>query len=357
MRRVRRCAMRSARRAGAAALAALAVVALPACGRERGSTPVGNGARELRVAVVFDIGGKDDNGFNRGAADGARRAATDGGVTLRLVDTDPDASREAVIEELARTSDLVVGIGFLLSDPLTRAAAKHPGVRFASMDYSIPVDARGHAILPPANLAAVVFREEEGAYLVGAAAGLATRTRTVGFVGGMSSPMIRRFEAGYEAGVRRTCGGCRVASSFAGATPAAFNDPARGYALASAQYAAGADIVFHAAGATGDGVFRAAREGEGRRVIGVDVDQQALAPGRTLTSMLKRMDVAVLDVIRRAREGRLEGGLQAYGLAEQGVGYVRDGGNAAWIDDATARRLDILRAGIVAGLIVVPTSR
>lgn len=351
MRRVRRMVVRAS--------AALVLVAgLAACGRGGERASVGPDKRELRVAVVFDIGGKDDNGFNRGAADGARRAAAEGGIALRLVDTDPAASRDAVIEELARTSDLVVGIGFLLSDPLTRAAAKHPGVRFASMDYVIPVDARGRAILPPGNLAAVVFREEEGAYLVGAAAGLATRTRVVGFVGGMDSPMIRRFEAGYEAGVRRTCGGCRMVSGFAGATPAAFNDPARGHALASAHYAAGADVVFHAAGATGDGVFRAAREGGGSRlVVGVDVDQQALAPGRTLTSMLKRMDVAVLDVIRRARAGRLEGGLQAYGLAEQGVGYVRDARNAGRIDDAMARRLDILRAGIVAGLIVVPTSR
>ena len=353
--------MRRARRMVVRAGAMSALLALAACGRGETRASVGPDKRELRVAVVFDIGGKDDNGFNRGAADGARRAAAEGRIALRLVDTDPAASRDAVVEELARTSDLVVGIGFLLSDPLTRAAAKHPGVRFASMDYSIPVDARGHAILPPANLAAVVFREEEGAYLVGAAAGLATRTRVVGFVGGMNSPMIRRFEAGYEAGVRRTCGGCRMVSGFAGASPPAFNDPAKGYTLASAHYAAGADIVFHAAGATGDGVFRAAREGGAgaprRLVVGVDVDQQALAPGRTLTSMLKRMDVAVLDVIRRARAGRLEGGLQAYGLAEQGVGYVRDGRNAAWIDDATARRLDILRAGIVAGLIVVPTAR
>ena len=357
MRRVRH----GAGRIGSAVLATAVALALASCGGATEQAGTGPARRELRVAVVFDIGGKDDNGFNRGAADGARQAAAEGGVALRLVDTDPAASRDAVIEELARTSDLVVGIGFLLSDPLTRAAAKHPDVRFASMDYSIPVDASGHAILPSTNLAAVVFREEEGAYLVGAAAGLATRTRTVGFVGGMNSPMIRRFEAGYEAGVRRTCGGCRVMSSFAGATPAAFNDHAKGYALASAQYAGGADVVFHAAGATGDGVFRAAREGsEGgarRLVVGVDVDQQALAPGRTLTSMLKRMDVAVLDVIRRARAGRLEGGLQAYGLAEEGVGYVRDARNGAWIDDATARRLDILRAGIVAGLIVVPTSR
>ena len=206
--------MRRVRQSGRAALAVALLATLAACGRAERGAKAGPEKRDLRVAVVFDIGGKDDNGFNRGAADGARRAAADGGVTLRLIDTDPAASRDAMVEELARTSDLVVGIGFLLSDPLTRAAAKYPNVRFASMDYSIPVDASGHAILPPANLAAVVFREEEGAYLVGAAAGLATRTRTVGFVGGMNSPMIRRFEAGYEAGVRRTCGGCRVMSSF-----------------------------------------------------------------------------------------------------------------------------------------------
>ena len=347
-----------------ALVAAVGVATLAASVASCNRAPVADAqaqARPLRVAVVFAIGSRQDDGFNRGAAEGAQRAVRDGGIELRLVDAVPEGQREATIERLADSSDLVVGVGFLLSDPLTRAAARHPSVRFASLDYSIPVDSAGRAILPSANLAAVVFREEEGAYLVGAAAGLATRTHAVGFVGGMSSPMIRRFEAGFEAGVRRTCGSCRFMSSFAGATPAAFSDPARGRALASAQYDAGADVVFHAAGQTGDGVFAAAREGGARAarrlVIGVDVDQQALAPGRTLTSMLKRMDVAVLDVIRRARAGTLKGGLQAYGLAEEGVGYVRDERNATLVDAATARQLDILRAGIVAGLIVVPTSR
>jgi basic membrane protein A len=344
-----------------ALLAAVGIAAVATSASSCSRAPVTESkseARALRVAVIFAIGSRKDDGFNRGAAEGAQRAVRDGGIDLRLVDAVPEREREATIERLADSSDLVVGVGFLLSDPLTRAAARHPSVRFASLDYAIPVDAAGRAILPSANLAAVVFREEEGAYLVGAAAGLATRTRAVGFVGGMSSPMIRRFEAGYEAGVRRTCGSCRFMSSFAGATAAAFSDPARGRALAAAQYDAGADVVFHAAGQTGDGVFAASREGGGRRlVIGVDVDQQALAPGRTLTSMLKRMDVAVLDVIRRARAGTLKGGLQAYGLAEEGVGYVRDERNAALVDAATARQLDILRAGIVAGLIVVPTSR
>lgn len=343
-------------------LATIVTLALAACS----NAPVAEDASAggpLRVAVVFAIGGRNDDGFNAGAAAGAERAMRDGGVRVRFVDGVPDAEREATVDRIARDStDLVIGVGFLMSDALTRVAKRYPDVRFAALDYAIPVDTMGRAILPPANLAGVVFREEEGAYLVGAAAGLATRTRVVGFVGGMSNPMIRRFEAGYDAGVRRVCPACRVVASYAGTTPAAFGDPARGRALATAQYVAGADVVFHAAGATGDGVFAASREGataDGARrlVIGVDVDQHRQAPGRTLTSMLKRMDVAVIDVVRRARAGTLQGGLRVYGLAEGGVGFVHDSSNTSLMDGGMRRRLEILRAGIAAGLIVVPTSR
>lgn len=344
--------MRRGRRYGALALATV----LAACGDRAGESTAAP-ARPLRVAVAFAIGQRGDDGFNRGAAAGADEAALGGGVTLRYADGVPDAARRAQVDALADSADLVIGVGFLMSDALTRAAQRHPDVRFAVLDYAIPVDSAGRAVLPPPNLTGVVFREEEGAYLVGAAAGLASRTRTVGFVGGMDSPMIRRFEAGYEAGVRRTCPSCRVLAAFAGDTPAAFGDPALGRALAERQYAAGADVVFHAAGATGDGVFAAARAAPGRRVIGVDVDQQALAPGRTLTSMLKRIDVAMKDMIGRARDGALAGGLASYGVVEHGLGFVQDEGNAATMTPEVARHLDILRAGIAAGLIQVPATR
>lgn len=346
--------MRRARIRAATLLAGLVAV-LAACGGAEGTRQAQ--AKRLRVGVVFDIGGRGDGGFNEGAATGAERAAQDGGVELQFVDIKTDADRDAAIARLAAEKlDLVIGIGFLTSGSLTKAAQAHPDQRFAAMDYAIPTNEEGRAILPPPNLAAVTFREEEGAYLVGAVAGLTTRSKVVGFVGGMDSPMIRRFEAGFDAGVRRVCEQCRVLSRFAGTTPEAFRDPAAGYAIAGAQYAAGADVIFHASGGTGFGVFRAARE-TGRRVIGVDVDQSKLAPANTQTSMLKRLDVAVADVIARTRRNEFRGGLQSYGLAEDGLGYVYDERNRAMISDDVRRHVEVLREGIVAGLITVPTSR
>lgn len=309
--------------------------------------------RRFRVGIVFDNGGRGDRGFNDGAAAGAAMAARDGRIEVLYADATDASGRDTTLRRFAEQGvDLVMSIGFLSSGTATALAAKYPAVRFAVMDYAIPNDANGRAMLPPANLTAVTFREEEGAYLVGALAGLSTRTRTVGFVGGMTSPMIRRFEAGYEAGVRRVCATCRVVSAFAGTTPAAFRDPAAGRRLALAAYDEGADIVFQAAGETGVGVFEAARERR-QRVIGVDVDQASLAPGLVLTSMLKRMDVAVADVIRRAQAGTLTGGFRAYGLAEDGVGYV----DGARLGDAARERVGVLRDAIVADLLTVPTTR
>lgn len=313
--------------------------------------------RTIRVGIVFDIGGRGDRGFNDGAAAGAEMAKARGGVTVAYADAMSDAERDAALERFAKEGmELVIGVGFLSSAPITRLAQRYPAVRFAVIDYSIPMGEDGRAILPPANLAAVNFREEEGSYLVGAVAGLTTRTRTVGFVGGMENPMIRRFAAGYETGVRRVCATCRVVVQYAGTTPAAFRDRARGRQLAAGQYAAGADVIFQAAGGTGLGVFDAARAAN-QRVIGVDVDQAGLAPGLVLTSMLKRVDVAVADVIGRTRRGTFRGGLVSYGLSEGALGYVHDARNVALLPADVRQRVDVLREAIAAGLLPVPTTR
>src|SRR6185369_12845267 len=166
------------------------------------------------------------------------------------------------------------------------------------------------------NLAGLRFREHEGAFLVGAIAGMITHTKAVGFVGGMKIPLIRKFEAGYEAGVHHVCPACRVLAAYAGTEPKAFADPSLGQYLASAQYSQGADIIYHAAGKTGDGVFAAARQ-RGARAIGVDSDQFDAAPCCIVTSMVKRVDVAVVDVIKDVIAGRFRGGMHEFGLAEQ----------------------------------------
>jgi basic membrane protein A and related proteins len=313
--------------------------------------------RPVKVGLVFDVGGRGDGSFNDQAAAGAERAARTGGVTVEYADAHNDAERSAGLRRFAAEGvDLVIGVGFLASQDATELARRYPGVRFAVVDYSLPVDSAGRAMVPPPNLAALTFREEEGSYLVGALAALASRTHAVGFVGGMRSPLITKFEAGYEAGVRRVCADCRVLSEYVGDTPEAFRDAPRARTLAASEYAAGADVVFHAAGQSGTGVFAAATDA-GRLVIGVDVDQHAAAPGRVLTSMVKRLDVAVADVIDQVHAGEFHGGMHSYGLAEGGVAYVADATTAAHVNGAARDRVETLRAGIVAGLVRVPTAR
>jgi basic membrane protein A len=198
------------------------------------------------------------------------------------------------------------------------------------------------------------FREHDGSFLVGAIAGLLTRTKIVGFIGGMKIPLIRKFEAGYEAGVHHVCPTCRVLSAYAGSEPKAFADPPLGQELAAAQYGQGADVIFHAAGKTGDGVFAAARQ-RNARAIGVDSDQFAAAPCCVVTSMVKRVDVAVVDIIKDVIDGTFRGGLHELGLAEHGVTFVADENNQGrLLPLEVVQRVKALGEDIVAGRIVVP---
>lgn len=332
-----------------AALAAL-VAALAACAGDREER-----TEPLRVGIVFDIGGRGDGGFNDDAAAGAQRAVREGGVTVEYAEAQRGDGGDPMARFAGKGMDLVIAVGFLASHDATLVARRFPNVGFAVIDYALPSDADGRAMLPPPNLAGLNFREEEGAYLVGALAALTSRSGTVGFVGGMTSPLIAKFEAGYAAGVRRACARCEVLAAYAGRTPDAFRAPDTGYRLARAQYAAGADVVFHASGETGAGVFRAARE-TGRLAIGVDVDQSSQAPGLVLSSMVKRMDVAVHDVIREAKAGRFRGGIRSYGLGENGIGYVWDDRSAALSPPGARARVETLRAAVTAGLIEVPSA-
>jgi basic membrane protein A len=309
------------------------------------------------VGVVFDMGGRGDKSFNDGAYIGAERAAKELGARVRFIEPGEGSDREAGLRLLAAEGmDLVIGVGFIFTDDLTQLAKEYPNTRFAGVDYSVATDKDGKIIPPPPNLAALKFREEEGSFLVGALAGLVSKSRKVGFVGGMNFPLIHKFEMGYKAGVKAVCPDCEVIAQYAGVTPEAFRNPGKGKELALSQYQQGVNVIFHASGSTGLGVFEAARQ-TGKLAIGVDADQYNEAPGYVLTSMVKGVDNATFDVIRRVKEGRFKGGIYQYGLAENGVGYVYDANNARLIPPDVRAKLERLKQEIIAGRIKVPSTR
>ena len=336
--------------ARASRLALVAALALSAAGcASPAEGPSGGPEGALRVGLVFDVGGRGDKSFNDAAYAGLERAQRELGIEFSTMETGEGTDREAALRQLAAGGQhLVFGIGFLFTDDIFHLAEEFPDVKFACVDYTV----KEGETLPP-NLVALKFREEEGSYLVGALAGLLSRSGAVGFVGGMEIPLIKKFEAGYRAGVAATAPGSRVLVKYAGTTGSAFKDPTKGKELALAEYQQGADIIFHASGSTGLGVFEAAREMD-RLAIGVDSDQHDEAPGFVLTSMIKRVDTAVFDCIRDVHEGRWTGGVQVFGLAEGGVGWVHDQRNRHLIPDDAKARVDSLEAEIVAGNIIVP---
>ena len=318
------------------------------------SGPAEQDGAALRVGLVFDVGGRGDKSFNDSAFAGLQRAREELGVYAEYIEPGEGADRESALRMFAsRGFELIIAVGFIFTDDVTLVAQEYATQSFACVDYALRVDELGRPVPPPPNVAALKFREEEGSFLVGALAGLTSRSRQVGFVGGMDIPLIRRFEAGYTAGVLAVCPDCAVVPNYAGLTGQAFKDPGRGKELALAQYRRGVDVIFHASGSTGLGVFEAARLTD-RLAIGVDSDQWEEAPGHVLTSMVKRVDVAVYRAIEAAAAGAFAGGVQSFGLAEQGVGYVDDEHNRELISPAHRARLRELEAAIVAGGISVP---
>jgi basic membrane protein A len=332
-----------------AAVAALAVLALAAgCAprAEKSAAPAGT----LQVGLVFDVGGRGDKSFNDAAYAGLERAQRELGITFTTLETGEGSDREAQMRQLAAGgSQLVFGVGFLFSDDIYGLAQEFPNVKFACVDYTV----KEGQVLPP-NLTALEFKEQEGSFLVGALAALLTKSGKIGFVGGMEIPLIKKFEAGYRAGARAGNPKVEVLVKYAGTTGTAFKDPTKGKELGLAEYNQGADIIFHASGSTGLGVFEAARE-KNKWAIGVDADQYAEAPGFILTSMVKHVETAVFETIKECQTGRWQGGVREFGLEEDGVGWVYDDNNRAQIPDAVKAKVDSLKAEIVAGRIVVPT--
>ena len=304
----------------------------------------------VHIGLVFDIGGKNDKSFNTAAYRGLLRAQDELGVDIEYIEPSEGNDRESALRSLAaKHVDLVIGVGFIFGPDLERLAAQFPDVSFAGIDYSPGPDSPK---LP--NLAGLRFREQEGAFLVGAIAGLTTHTKTVGFVGGMKIPLIRKFEVGYERGVHHVCPECRVLAAYAGTEPKAFADAPLGQELGAAQYEQGADIIFTAAGKTGDGVFAAARQRE-QRAIGVDSDQFDMAPCCIVTSMIKRVDVAVVDVVKSVIAHKFTGGVHELGLAEDGLGFVSDERNRHLLPLDVVQKVKQLGDQIIKGTIQVPS--
>ena len=303
----------------------------------------------MKIGLVFDVGGIGDKSFNDAAYAGLLRAERDLSLSIRYIEPADGTDRESALRELAADGyDLVIGVGFIFSDDMRALAPRYPKVKFACIDYS------GDAEGMPANLVGLRFREQEGAFLVGALAALASKSKKIGFVGGMQIPLIRKFEVGYAAGAHHVCPTCAVFGAYAGTDPKAFADPTTGKELALSQYGRGADIIFHASGKTGIGVFNAAR-GEGKYAIGVDADQRREALCCVLTSMVKGVDVAVFDVIRDVTRGTFVGGLRELGLKEGGVGYVWDDLTEEVAGAAVHERVEAIRKQIIAGTLQVPS--
>jgi len=300
-------------------------------------------AQEFVPAIVFDMGGKFDKSFNEAAYAGAERFKKETGIAYREFEVTNEAQREQALRNMARRgAQVVVGIGFGQASGMERVAREFPNLKFAIVD----------AVVDLPNVQSIVFKEHEGSFLVGMAAAMASKTGKIGFVGGMDIPLIRRFALGYEEGAKYVNAKIEIYRNMTGTTPAAWNDPTRGGELARSQFDRGADVIYAAAGATGLGVLQAAKD-KGRLAIGVDSNQNHIHPGSVLTSMIKRVDLAVYEAFKAARDGTWKAGARSLGVAEGGVGFSLDQHNRGLITAEMEKRLQQARADIVAGKIKV----
>src|SRR5271154_6005609 len=302
------------------------------------------GAADFSPAIIYDFGGKFDRSFNQSAAEGAARFSKANGIAVREFEIQNASQREQVMRQFARRgASVIVAVGFTQASAVETVAKEFPAVKFAIID--------GVVDLP--NVESINFREQESSFLCGMAAAMSSKTGKVGFVGGMDIPLIRKFALGYRAGVAYVDPKIVVLENMTGTTPAAWTNPSAGAELAKSQFDGGADIVFHAAGATGLGVMQAAADAN-LLSIGCDSNQDYIHPGSVLTSALKRVDVAVETVFNEVKDGTWKPGQKALGLAEDGVGFSLDEFNRKLITPEMEKRLDQAKADIIAGKITVP---
>ena len=300
-------------------------------------------AKDFSPAIVYDFGGKFDRSFNQSAAEGAARFTKESGVAVREFEITNAAQREQAMQQMARRgATIIVAIGFTQASAVEKVAKQFPDVKFTIVD----------AVVDLPNVQSINFREQESSFLCGMAAAMASKTGKVGFVGGMDIPLIRRFACGYVQGVKAVDPKITVFQNMVGTTGAAWADPVKAGELTISQIEQGADVVFHAAGATGIGVMQAAADA-GKLSIGCDSNQDYIHPGSVLTSAVKRVDVAVYKTFNDVKNGTWKAGKVFLGLAEQGVDYSLDEHNRKLITPEMEAKLNQARADIIAGKIKV----
>jgi basic membrane protein A len=293
---------------------------------------------QAQPAVIYDMGGKFDKSFNQAGYEGAERWKKETGKAYIEFEVSNPAQREQAQRRMAqRGADPIVGIGFSQGSSMEKVAKDFPKLKFAVID----------AVVKLPNVQSILFKEQEGSFLVGMMAAMASKTGKVGFVGGMDIPLIRRFQCGFEQGAKFANPKVETLANMTGTTPTAWNDPARGAELAKAQFAAGVDVVFAAAGGTGIGVYQAAKDNK-KLAIGVDSNQNHVQPGTMLTSMVKRVDVAVYTAFKGVTPG-----ITSLGLKEGGVDIALDEHNAKLVTPEMKKRVDAARADIISGKIKV----
>jgi len=324
---------------------------------------------DVTVGLVYDIGGRGDLSFNDSAAAGLDQAEQEFGVQVQELEPNQGGTNRAELLDLLASegTNLIVGVGFLFAETVCAAGIKYPDVNFGDIDGFIDentANCKGaHNLTAEDNVASLLFAEEQGSFLVGAAAALKSTTGHVGFIGGVDIDLIHKFEAGFVAGAMEVNPDIEIDIKYITQPPdfAGFNDPAKAKEIATSMFEGGADVVYHAAGGSGLGLFEAAKEysdSSGSQVwaIGVDSDQYQTAPADLqpyiLTSMIKRVDVAVYETIRSQVDGTFEGGYQTFDLSRDGVGYATSGG---FVDDISSQ-LEDYRQQIIDGTITVPTA-
>jgi len=297
----------------------------------------------IKPAIVYSTGGKFDKSFNEGVSKGAEKYKTLTQVTIAEFEPSNETQFEQALRRFAqRGQDPIIAVGFSQAVALEKVAKEFPKTRFTLIDSVVN--------LP--NVRSVLFKEQEGSFLVGLAAALASKSGKIGFLGATDSPLIRRFQCGYEQGIKYANAKAELIANMTGTTPAAWNDPGRGAELAKGQFDRGVDVVYAAAGSTGIGVLQAARD-RGKYAIGVDSNQNYLHPGTMLTSMLKRVDSAAYRSFEEAQSGKWTGGTMVLGLKEGGVDWALDQYNEKLISADMKAKIDAAKAGIILGKIVV----
>jgi len=305
---------------------------------------------KVHVGIVFDIGGKDDRSFNAAAWQGVQRASKDLPIVLRDIEPGtPNAIEPAMRAFAERNFDLIIGVGFAQAPIMEHVAKDYPNINFAIID--------GVSDLP--NVASLVFKEQEGSYLVGMLAAKTSQTGTIGFLGGMDIGLIHRFEKGYEEGAKAVNPNIHVIQNYVGVTDSAWNNPGKGKELSLSQIGKGADVIFTAAGNSGLGAFDAVEQ-QGKQngrathfVIGVDSNQNMVKPGFVLTSMVKRVDNAVYNIVQEVFNHRFSPGLHVFGLDKDGVGYAMDENNQSLISPEAIQQVEEAKKKIIAGEIKV----